>query len=126
LAGFIRGRRRGEGASSLPLSWPDLGQGLAVRPPCGYMEAERAGQPAARGRGLDLVRVARTPEQRSSVEKVCFWPSIIIQKCVLVMGLTGVLGARPTGRSYTCKHVFVIIGTLYVKRGCVLRQIYFL
>jgi hypothetical protein len=27
------------------------------------------------------------------------------QKCVLVMGLTGVLGARPTGRLYMCKCV---------------------
>jgi hypothetical protein len=106
-------------------------------------EAERAGQLVARGRILDLVRVAWAPGQRSSVEKVCFWLSIIIQKCVLIMGLTGVSGARPTGRSYTCKHAFcytwyslcqkglcfkvdmlyVIIGALYIKGGCVLRQV---
>jgi hypothetical protein len=54
-------------------------------------------------RGLDLVRVAWAPGDGRESKRFVL-AGYVIKNCVLVVGLTGVLGARPTGGLYVCKY----------------------
>jgi hypothetical protein len=75
---------------------------LAARHPWWRSGSGAAGHPA-RGRCLDLVRVAWEPGNGRESKRFVL-AGYVNRKCVLVTGLTGVL-ARPTGGLYMCKYV---------------------
>jgi hypothetical protein len=78
-----------------------------------------SGWPAGGGRGLDLVRFAWAPGNGRE-SKSCL-DGYLNKKCVLVAGLTGVLGSRPTGGLYMCKYVPERKITVIFERGCLMK-----
>jgi hypothetical protein len=80
---------------------------------------ERSGWPAEGGRRVLLLYELSGRRVTPVSQKDCLaW--VCSQYCVLVAGLAGVLGSRPTGGLYVCKYVSerkVII--IIFEMGCV-------